>query len=152
VTQSSLPFAGDAGTHRVDELTLYCDGGSRGNPGPAAIGAVVFDSTVDPPQLLASVSETIGVTTNNVAEYKALIAGLEAVAHLHGRVIHVRADSLLVINQLRGRWKVKHENMRPLHTRARALLSAYEVVDLEHVPRAENTAADALVNAALDAL
>jgi ribonuclease HI len=152
VSQASLPFAGEAAANHVDELTLYCDGGSRGNPGPAAIGAVVYDSTVDPPQRLATVSESIGITTNNVAEYKALIAGLEAVAHLRGRVIHVRADSLLVINQLRGRWKVKHENMRPLHAQAQALLSAYAVVDLEHVPREENTEADALVNVALDAL
>jgi len=152
VTQASLPFAGDAAANPVDELTLYCDGGSRGNPGPAAIGAVVFDVSVDPPVLVASVSERIGVTTNNVAEYKPLIAGLEAVAHLHARVMHVRADSLLVINQLKGRWKVKHENMRPLHADARKLLAAYDVVDLEHVPREENTEADALVNAALDAL
>jgi ribonuclease HI len=151
VTQARLPFAGERGANPVDELILYCDGGSRGNPGPAAIGAVVFDATVDPPRLVASVSERIGVTTNNVAEYKALIAGLEAVAHLHARVIHVRADSMLVINQLCGRWKVKHANMRPLYEEARALLAAYEVVDLQHVPRAENTEADALVNAALDA-
>ncbi len=152
MTQASLPFAGDAAANHVDELTLYCDGGSRGNPGPAAIGAVVFDATVEPPAPLASVSEYIGITTNNVAEYKALIAGLEAVADLHARLIHVRADSLLVINQLRGRWKVKHANMLPLHAQARSLLAAYDVVDLEHVPRAENTEADALVNAALDAL
>jgi len=151
VTQASLPFAGDAGTNHVDELILYCDGGSRGNPGPAAIGAVVFDATVDPPERLASVSECIGITTNNVAEYKALIRGLETVAHLRARVIHVRADSMLVINQLKGRWKVKHENMRPLYAQARSLLAAYDVVDLQHVPRAENTEADALVNAALDA-
>ena len=134
-----------------DELTLYCDGGSRGNPGPAAIGAVVYDTTTDPPQLVATVSECIGVTTNNVAEYRALIAGLEAVAHLHAEVIHVRADSMLVIKQLRGEWKVKHANMRPLHEEARSLLAAYSVVDLQHVPRAENTEADTLVNAALDA-
>jgi ribonuclease HI len=152
VTQASLPFAGDAAANPVDELLLYCDGGARGNPGPAAIGAVVFDATLDPPALLASVSEYIGIATNNVAEYKALIAGLDAVAHLHARVIHVRADSLLVINQLRGRWKVKHANMLPLHAQARALLAAYDVVDLQHVPRAENAEADALVNAALDAL
>jgi ribonuclease HI len=152
VTQASLPFAGDAAANPVDELLLYCDGGARGNPGPAAIGAVVFDATLDPPALLASVSEYIGIATNNVAEYKALIAGLEAVAHLQARVIHVRADSLLVINQLRGRWKVKHANMRPLYAEARALLAAYDVVDLRHVPRAENAEADALVNAALDAL
>jgi ribonuclease HI len=135
----------------VTELTLYCDGGSRGNPGPAAIGAVVYDTTTNPPQLVATVSECIGVTTNNVAEYQALIAGLEAVAHLHAEVIHVRADSMLVIKQLRGEWKVKHANMRPLHAEACSLLAAYAVVDLQHVPRAENTEADTLVNAALDA-
>ena len=135
----------------MTELTLYCDGGSRGNPGPAAIGAVVYDTTTDRPQLVATVSECIGVTTNNVAEYRALIAGLEAVAHLHAEVIHVRADSLLIIKQLRGEWKVKHANMRPLHEEARSLLAAYSVVDLQHVPRAENIEADTLVNAALDA-
>ena len=135
----------------MTELTLYCDGGSRGNPGPAAIGAVVYDTTTVPPQLVATVSECIGVTTNNVAEYRALIAGLGAVAHLHAQVIHARADSMLVIKQLRGEWKVKHANMRPLHARAMALLAEYEVVDLQHVRREENTEADALVNQALDA-
>jgi ribonuclease HI len=149
VTQSSLPFAGN--DRKVDELLLYCDGGSRGNPGPSAIGAVVFDATTDPPELIASVSECIGVTTNNVAEYGALIAGLEAVAHLHARIIHVRADSMLVIKQLRGEWRVKHENMKPLHADAKKLLAAYDVVDLQHVRREENTEADALVNEALDA-
>ena len=151
MTQSSLPFAGDHDADRIDELTLFCDGGSRGNPGPSAIGAVVFDTKTDPPELIASVSECIGITTNNVAEYRALIAGLEAVAHLRARIIHVRADSLLVIKQLRGEWRVKHANLRPLHTEARALLAAYDTVDLQHVPREENTEADALVNAALDA-
>ena len=149
MTQASLPFARDE--HPIDELLLYCDGGSRGNPGPSAIGAVVFDATSDPPELIASVSECIGITTNNVAEYKALIAGLEAVAYLRAPVIHVRADSMLVIKQLRGEWRVKHENLKPLHAEARRLLAAYETVDLQHVPREENTEADALVNAALDA-
>jgi ribonuclease HI len=135
----------------VTELTLYCDGGSRGNPGPSAIGAVVYDSSTDPPRKVATVSERIGVTTNNVAEYRALIAGLEAVAHLRAPVIRVRADSLLVIRQLRGEWKVKHANMRPLYLAAMSLLAEYEIVDLRHVPREENADADALVNAALDA-
>jgi ribonuclease HI len=152
VTQASLPFPGENPASPVDELTLYCDGGSRGNPGPSAIGAVVLDTSVDPPELVASVSECIGITTNNVAEYKALIAGLEVVAYLHARVMRVRADSLLVIKQLRGEWKVKHANMRPLHAAAKALLATYEVVDLQHVPREENTEADALVNQALDAI
>lgn len=150
MTQASLPFAGEDAA-QVTELLLYCDGGSRGNPGPSAIGAVVFDATTDPPELLASVSECIGVTTNNVAEYRALIAGLEAVAHLRARIVHVRADSMLVIKQLRGEWRVKHENLKPLYAEARKLLAAYDVADLQHVRREENTEADALVNAALDA-
>jgi ribonuclease HI len=149
VTQGSLSFNGESPA--VDELLLYCDGGSRGNPGPSAIGAVVFDATKDPPELLASVSECIGITTNNVAEYRALIGGLEAVAHLRARIMHVRADSLLMIKQLRGEWRVKHANMKPLYAEARKLLAEYDVVDLQHVPREENTEADALVNAALDA-
>ena len=147
--QPSLPFASDE--RRVDELTLFCDGGSRGNPGPAAIGAVVYDDGSDPPVRVATVSERIGVTTNNVAEYRALIAGLEAVAPLRARVVHVRADSMLVVKQLRGEYRVKHEQLKPLHARARELLAAYERADLGHVPREENTEADALVNAALDA-
>lgn len=150
MTQGSLPFTGDDAP-RVNEVILYCDGGSRGNPGPSAIGAVVFDAASDPPELIASVSECIGVTTNNVAEYRALISGLEAVAHLRARIVHVRADSMLMIKQLRGEWKVKHANMKPLYTEARKLLAEYDVVDLQHVPREENTEADALVNAALDA-
>ena len=149
MTQASLPFAGN--DRKVDELILFCDGGSRGNPGPSAIGAVVYDAATEPPTLIASVSECIGITTNNVAEYKALIGGLEAVAHLRARIIHVRADSMLVIKQLRGEWRVKHAGMKPLHAKARALLAEYDVADLQHVRREENTEADALVNQALDA-
>ena len=87
----------------TETVTLEFDGGSRGNPGPAGIGVVVRAADRTP---LLTLGRFIGRATNNVAEYKALIAGLEAVAHLHARVIHVRADSLLVINQLRGRWKL----------------------------------------------
>jgi ribonuclease HI len=148
VNQASLPFADG---RAIAEVTVYCDGGSRGNPGPAAIGAVVFDATTDPPVPVATVSEYIGETTNNVAEYRALIAGLEAAAPLRAHTVHVRADSLLVIKQLRGEYRVKNENLRGLHAEARALLRAYRDVDLQHVPRAQNAEADALVNAALDA-
>jgi ribonuclease HI len=136
-------------TANRDTVVVYCDGGARGNPGPAAIGAVVLDPSTDPP--LAVVSERIGVTTNNVAEYRALIAGLEAAAPFRARRVHVRADSMLVVQQLRGAWKVKQAHLRPLVLRARELLGAYDDVTLEHVPRAENADADALVNAALDA-
>jgi ribonuclease HI len=135
----------------VDEVFVFCDGGSRGNPGPAAIGAVVCDMSVAPPRRLAVVSERIGVTTNNVAEYRALIAGLEAAAPFRARRVRVRADSKLVVEQLRGTWRVKQPHLRPLHEQARQLLAGYEEVDLQHVPREENTDADALVNAALDA-
>jgi ribonuclease HI len=137
---------------RVDEVLIYCDGGSRGNPGPSAIGAVVLDSSTDPPGRLAEVSECIGVTTNNVAEYRALIAGLEAAAPFGARRVRVRADSKLVIEQVKGVWKVKQPHLLPLRDQVRALLAGYAETDLRHVPRAENADADALVNAALDAL
>ena len=132
------------------ELVIYCDGGARGNPGPAAIGAVVLDPSTDPPTRLATVSETIGVATNNVAEYRALVAALEAAREFQARSVRVRADSQLLVRQLEGRYKVKQAHLRPHYERARALLAEYEDVDLAHVPREENTEADALVNAALD--
>ena len=106
-----------------DAVVIYFDGGSRGNPGPAAIGALVLDASTVPPERLATVSEPIGVTTNN---------------------------SKLVIEQLAGRWKVKQPNLKPLHAEARALLDSYDEVDLAHVAREHNVEADALVNAALD--
>ncbi len=131
-------------------MLIYCDGGARGNPGPAAIGALVLDPATDPPTRLATVSERIGVATSNVAEYRALIAGLEAAEAFPASAVHVCADSLLVVRQLQGVWRVKQPHLRPLHARARALLDSYAEVELEHVPREANTDADALVNAALD--
>ena len=150
MTQASL-FGGNA-TGSIDEIVIYCDGGARGNPGPAAIGAVVLDPASDPPRRLATVSECIGETTSNVAEYRALIAGLRAAEPFGARVARVRADSKLVIEQLSGRWKVKADHLRPLLREARELLARYDEVDLQHVPREENADADALVNAALDAM
>jgi ribonuclease HI len=135
----------------LDEIVIYSDGGARGNPGPAGIGAVVLDPSTDPPRRLATVSATIGIATNNVAEYRALIEGLRAAAPYRARRVRVRADSLLVINQLRGEWKIKHADLRPLYEEARELLRGYDDVDLAHVRRELNTDADALVNAALDA-
>jgi ribonuclease HI len=134
----------------LDSVLIYFDGGSRGNPGPAAIGALVLDPSTAPPERLATVSESIGVTTNNVAEYRALIAGLEAASATPARAAKVRGDSKLVIEQLSGRWKVKQPHLQPLHAQARALLDAYDEVDLAHVRREHNVEADALVNAALD--
>ena len=134
-----------------DTIAVFCDGGSRGNPGPAAIGAVVLDVDVDPPVVLATVSRRIGVATNNVAEYEAAIAGLEAARAFPARLLQLRADSMLVIRQLEGVWRVKQEHLRPLHARARELLVGFPRVDLAHVPREQNVDADLLVNAALDA-
>ena len=142
----------DPPRRQVAEVLIYCDGGSRGNPGPSAIGAVVFDPSTDPPEVLAEVSEYIGVTTNNVAEYKALIAGLEAAAPFGARRVLVRADSKLVIEQVKGTWKVKQPHLVPLRAEAQRLIKGFAESDLRHVPRAQNAAADALVNAALDAL
>jgi ribonuclease HI len=148
VSQPSLPFtpAGDGPA----EIVISCDGGSRGNPGPAAIGAVVVDPSTVPPRRIATISERIGVTTNNVAEYRALIAGLRAAAPLGARRVVVNADSQLVVRQLRGEYRVRQAHLRPLFEEAKELLSAYDDVELRHVPRTRNADADALVNAALD--
>jgi len=133
------------------EVLIHFDGGARGNPGPAAIGAVVSDPGTRPPTRLASVSRYIGETTNNVAEYRALIAGLEAARDFPARAVEVRGDSKLVIEQVRGTWKVRQPHLRPLVDDVRRLLAAYATVRLVHVPREQNTDADLLVNAALDA-
>jgi ribonuclease HI len=132
-------------------LRVFCDGGSRGNPGPAAIGAVILDVTEGEPEPVGSVSETIGIATNNVAEYTAVIRALEVAAPFGADRMEVRADSQLVIRQLEGRYRVKHPSLLPLYQQARRLLASYSEVDLLHVRREENTEADALVNAALDA-
>jgi ribonuclease HI len=134
-----------------EAVVVFADGGARGNPGPAAIGAVVLDPSTDPPTRLAAVSERIGSTTNNVAEYKALIAGLQAARAFPSRRVIVRADSMLVVRQVEGAWRVKQPHLRPLLEEVRKLLRAYEEVDIAHVPRAQNADADMLVNAALDA-
>ncbi|MGZ6804643.1 MAG: reverse transcriptase-like protein, partial [Nocardioidaceae bacterium] len=99
-------------------VRIEADGGSRGNPGPAAYGAVLFD--VDTGEVIADRAERIGVATNNVAEYRGLIAGLELYhEHAEGARLEVRMDSKLVIEQMTGRWKIKHPDMRPLATQAK---------------------------------
>lgn len=133
-------------------LVVYCDGGARGNPGPAAIGAIVLDPSSDPPETLATVSRTIGVATNNVAEYQALIAGVEEALRFHPRALEVRADSELLVRQLQGRYRVRSPGLQPLYARARSLLAEVDDVRVVHVPRERNTLADGLVNRALDAL
>lgn len=128
---------------------VFADGGSRGNPGAAAYGALVI-SAIDG-RVLAERAGYLGIQTNNYAEYNGLIAGLEAVAELNREApVHVRMDSKLVVEQMSGRWKIKHPDMRTLAVRASKILPAH-LVKYEWVPRADNALADALVNEALDA-
>lgn len=129
-------------------VIVEADGGSRGNPGPAGYGAVVF--AADHVTVLAERRESLGVATNNVAEYRGLIAGLEAAAELGARTVEVRMDSKLVVEQMAGRWKVKHAAMIPLADRARRLVAGFERVSFQWIPRAENSYADRLANQAMD--
>ena len=129
-------------------VTVEADGGSRGNPGNAGYGAVVLDAQTG--ELLAERAASLGITTNNVAEYSGLIAGLEAARSLGASRVDVRMDSKLVIEQCSGRWQVKQPHLRPLVARAKELIDGFEAVALEWIPRAENKAADALANAAMD--
>jgi len=126
----------------------YIDGGARGNPGPAGFGVRIEqpDGT-----LVDEFSESIGTATNNVAEYRGLLAALEW-ARAHGqRDLHVRSDSLLLVQQMRGNYKVKNAGLQPLHARASLLAAEIGNVTFEHVGRAKNAHADRLANAAMDA-
>ncbi|WP_307851677.1 bifunctional RNase H/acid phosphatase [Williamsia sp. CHRR-6] len=127
---------------------VEADGGSRGNPGPAGFGAVVFDGART--QVLAERSGFLGVATNNVAEYRGLIAGLTAAAELGAQDVSVRMDSKLVVEQMSGRWKVKHPDMIELAAQARQLRDRFTAVDFEWIPRERNSHADRLANEAMD--
>jgi probable phosphoglycerate mutase len=129
------------------EVVVWTDGGARGNPGPAGYGAVV---TTPGGQVLAEVAEGIGWATNNVAEYRGVIAGLRRAKELGARRVRVRADSLLVVNQQKGLWKVKNAALRPLADEVGRLARGFDRVVWEHVPRGRNRRADALANRAMD--
>jgi probable phosphoglycerate mutase len=126
---------------------VYTDGASRGNPGPSAIGAVIIDPSG---AVRHEISEAIGVTTNNVAEYRALIGGLEAALALGARRVEVRMDSELIVRQAIGRYRVRNPGLIPYHNRVLALRSQFDELVFRHVPRAQNRRADALCNQALD--
>ncbi|MFF8604009.1 bifunctional RNase H/acid phosphatase [Streptomyces sp. NPDC015232] len=131
------------------ELVVEADGGSRGNPGPAGYGAVVLDAATG--ETLAERAEYIGVATNNVAEYRGLVAGLRAALELFpDAVVHVRMDSKLVVEQMSGRWKIKHPDMKPLAAEAARIFPAGRV-RYEWIPRERNKHADRLANEAMDA-
>ena len=127
---------------------VEADGGSRGNPGPAGYGAVVF---AESGAVLAERSAGLGVATNNVAEYRGLIAGLEAAASLGATEVAVRMDSKLVVEQMSGRWQIKHEALKALAAEAAGLAESFARVTYEWIPRAQNAHADRLANEAMDA-
>jgi ribonuclease HI len=132
----------------VGKVVVHVDGGARGNPGPAAAGAVVSTPEGD---VLDEAAEAIGVATNNVAEYRGLLLGLQRARELGATEVEVVNDSELIAKQVNGVYKVKHPDMKPLHAAALQALDAFDRWSIRSVPRAQNAAADALVNQALDA-
>jgi ribonuclease HI len=132
----------------VRNVIVEADGGSRGNPGPAGYGAVVLDAATE--EVLAERHAFLGVVTNNVAEYQGLIAGLTAALEVGATDVLVRMDSKLVVEQMSGRWQIKHPAMRPLAAQAAELVRELGSVSFTWIPRARNTRADALANRAMD--
>ncbi len=130
-----------------DALIVYTDGAARGNPGPAGIGVVI---KAPDGKTLRQIAQAIGRRTNNQAEYEAVIAGLRAAAALRAQQLTLRLDSELVARQLRGEYKVKSSDLILLYNRARALMSKFSRMRIEHVPRSRNAAADRLANRGID--
>ncbi len=129
-------------------LVIHVDGGSRGNPGPAAAAAVLSTPDGD---VVDEAHEFLGVATNNVAEYRGVLLGLARAKALGATEVEVVNDSELVARQINGQYKVKHPDMKPLFLEAKAALGGFEKWSIRNVPRAKNAEADALVNQALDA-
>ncbi len=130
------------------QLTLQFDGGSRGNPGPAGIGVTL---TAADNEVVYELGDSLGSCTNNVAEYTALVRGLKAALAMGAKHVIVRADSELVVRQMRGIYRVKSPDLKPLYQEACALVQAIGQVEFNHVYRMNNARADALANAAMDA-
>ena len=128
-------------------MIVACDGASRGNPGPAGAGAQITDPDG---VVLAEVTEGLGETTNNVAEYTAVIRGLERALELGAGSVLLRSDSQLLINQLTGRYRVRSPHLQPLHRRVRELAAGFDSIEYEHVRRERNTEADRLANQGVD--
>ena len=128
--------------------TLHTDGGARGNPGPAGIGAVLKDESGE---VIGELAKSIGHGTNNVAEYTALIEGLSMAIEKQVKDIDVFLDSELVVHQMKGEWKIKHANLRSLAIKAQGLMRRFDSISISHVRREQNAEADALANQAMDA-
>jgi ribonuclease HI len=128
-------------------VRVWIDGGSRGNPGPSAIGVLVEDACG---ATVATISRAIGVTTNNVAEYRALLAGLQRAQEVGAAEVEVWSDSELLVRQMLGQYKVKNEGLKPLHAEARLRAAGFARFTIRHTMREHNVKADGLVNKALD--
>jgi ribonuclease HI len=131
----------------TDRVVVHVDGGARGNPGPSGIGVVITDADG---RELDRANDYIGVATNNAAEYRAVLLGAERAAALGAREVEVVNDSQLVARQLSGEYRVRSDDLRPLHAQARQALRSFERWSIRSVPREENELADALVNEAID--
>jgi len=131
-------------------LIIYTDGASRGNPGHSALGAVAYKDGIK----LFAISEYLGINTNNYAEYMAAIRALEELQkmNLQNESVRLHADSKLLVEQVRGAWKVKHPNIKPLYTKLKKLLESFPDIEFVHVPREKNKEADSLANEALNAI
>jgi len=132
-----------------DTYFLYTDGAARGNPGPGAVGAVLYRGRPHPENLVAELSLAIGHTTSNVAEYKAVVDGLKMAADYRPAKLALRSDSQLLVRQLLGQYRVRSPLLRPLHQEAARLLDWFPEFKLQHVPREENLPADQLAHLAL---
>ena len=128
------------------KVVIYADGASLGNPGPAAIGAIIKDEQGN---LINSISQRIGTTTNNQAEYKAIITALEKAISLGAREVELRSDSELVVKQINGRYRVKKTTLRPLYQKVVQLIGSFTAFTITRVPRQQNAEADRLANKAL---
>ncbi|MFC1977929.1 ribonuclease HI family protein [Chloroflexota bacterium] len=131
---------------KIERVIIFTDGASQGNPGLAAIGAVIKD---EQGRVIASISQGIGRTTNNQAEYRAVIAALENAVSLGASQVDMRSDSELVVRQINGRYRVKNASLKPLHQKVKHLQSQLKGFTITHIPRQQNTEADSLANMAL---
>lgn len=127
-------------------VNVFTDGASRGNPGPAGIGVVIYKNGVQ----IKRHAQGVGLATNNVAEYMALVAGARMAVHVGATKAYFNLDSLLVVNQIKGVWKINHSRLKSLHSHALKELGKLAHFDIQHVPRAENYEADRLANIGID--
>ena len=133
----------------INKVIIYTDGAARGNPGPAAIGVILKDETGN---VVARISRRLGATTNNQAEYQAIIVALEKAISLGARQVLLKSDSELVVKQINGNYKIKNTALRPLYQKVVQLIGSLESISITYIPREQNAVADALANKALDSI